>query len=292
VERRRRIEAYGLSRNELGEVLLAPHRWALPGDTVSHGEHPAATVTRAFAEHGLRAEVTGIRDVITDLDREPDSQIITHHDRLIFDVGVLGGQSDTAVWVGPELAAQLWLPGFTAKALGLPSPAGSEDDQVVVAQAPLATNVVPLRSPSRHQRFAAYALVTDPVGRVLLTQIAAGYPGAGRWHLPGGGTDFGETAADGLLRELIEETNQDGRITGLIAVSHRHQRDAVGPERVAIDWHGVRVVFRALVDRPTAPRVMEGNGSTQAAAWFGPGQALTLDLTEVARTAVADHDAQ
>jgi ADP-ribose pyrophosphatase YjhB (NUDIX family) len=150
--------------------------------------------------------------------------------------------------------------------------------------------VVPVAPPSRHQRFAAYGLVTDPAGRVLLTRIADGYPGAGRWHLPGGGTDFGETAADGLLRELIEETNQHGRITGLIGVSHRHQRDAVGPERVAIDWHGVRVVFAAQVDRPTPPRVMETVGSTQAASWFQRGEALMLDLTEVAHDAVANHD--
>jgi 8-oxo-dGTP diphosphatase len=144
-----------------------------------------------------------------------------------------------------------------------------------------------VRPPSRHQRFAAYGLVTDPAGRVLLTQISAGYPGAGRWHLPGGGTDFGESAADGLLRELVEEADQHGRITGLLTVSHRHTRDAVGPEEVAIDWHGVRVVYEAQVDQPTLPRVMEGNGSTQAAAWFAPADALSLELTEVAYDAVS-----
>ena len=84
----------------------------------------------------------------------------------------------------------------------------------------------------RVQRFAAYGLVTDPAGRVLLTRIAAGYPGAGRWHLPGGGTDFGEDAGEGLLRELAEETDQRGRVDGLIGVSHRHNPAAMGPEGV------------------------------------------------------------
>ena len=83
--------------------------------------------------------------------------------------------------------------------------------------------------PRRFQRFAAYGLVTEPNGRVLLTLIADGYPGAGRWHLPGGGTDFGEAAADGLRREIVEETGQKAEITGLLSASHRYRRSAIGP---------------------------------------------------------------
>ncbi|TWH66518.1 NUDIX domain-containing protein [Micromonospora olivasterospora] len=47
---------------------------------------------------------------------------------------------------------------------------------------------------------------------MLLTKIAEGYPGAGLWHLPGGGTDHGEQPAAGLLRELVEEGGQLGRV--------------------------------------------------------------------------------
>lgn len=320
VERHRRIEAYGLYRDERGRVLLVPaereppDEWALPGGVVAHGEHPATTLARAFAGYGRTVEVEGIREVITDLDRPGDGGVLTHHDRLIFDVrafdvrepGVSGALAtsgaDAGAWVGPEQLADVALRPFTGRALGrggvvadLPAPPGA---QTPAAQTPAAqtlaarTPVAPIPPPRRHQRFAAYGLVTDVDGRVLLTQIAVGYPGAGRWHLPGGGTDFGESAEVGFLRELIEETDQRGRITGLLSVSHRHQRDALGPERIAIDWHGVRVVFRALVERPTPPRVTEGAGSTQAAAWFEPAEALTLELTEVAHEAVAHHNAR
>jgi 8-oxo-dGTP diphosphatase len=140
----------------------------------------------------------------------------------------------------------------------------------------------------RRQRFAAYGLATDPAGRVLLTKISPGFPGAGHWHLPGGGTDHGESPAEGLLRELIEETDQRGRVTGLLAVTHRHVPDAMGPERVPIDAHGIRALFRVRVDEPTSAQVTEGaGGSTVAAGWFQAAEAAKLPLTEIAREALA-----
>ena len=48
------------------------------------------------------------------------------------------------------------------------------------------------------------------------------------------------------------------------------------------------IIFRALVDRPTPARVVEGAGSTQEAEWFDPAKALSLDLTDVAHDAVAN----
>ncbi len=282
MQRRRQIEAYGLCRDQQGRVLLVADGLSLPGAVVAHGEPPETAVLRAFADLGVPATVQRIIEVITELDQQPE--LITHHDRLIFRVRASPEPSDAVVWVNADELAGLAMPEFTAAAVGVaPAPSPSRSGRPDVPT----PNEVRLTPPSRHQRFAAYGLVTDPAGRILLAQIADGYPGAGRWHLPGGGTDFGETAADGLLRELVEETDQVGRITGLLTVSHRHTRDAIGPEQVAIDWHGVRAVFRAQVDHPSQPRVIEGNGSTQAAAWFSPAGALDLDLTEVARDAVA-----
>jgi ADP-ribose pyrophosphatase YjhB (NUDIX family) len=139
---------------------------------------------------------------------------------------------------------------------------------------------------TKHQRFAVYALATDPVDRILLARIAAGYPGAGLWHLPGGGTDWGEAAEPGLLRELAEETDQRGRITGVLGVSHRHS-PSLGPEGVWVDLHGVRVTYRVLVDEPRPARVMEAGGSTERADWFAPAQAARLPATEPAQEAIA-----
>ncbi|WFE94740.1 NUDIX domain-containing protein [Micromonospora sp. WMMD987] len=138
-------------------------------------------------------------------------------------------------------------------------------------------------SADRRQRFAAYGLVTAPDERLLLTRIAPGYPGAGKWHLPGGGTDHGEQPVDGLLRELVEESGQVGRADRLLLVDNLHNPAAIGPEGRPLDWHGVRVIYRVLVDEPGEPVVTEQpGGSTAAAAWFAFSQLSGLDLTDVA----------
>ncbi|WP_432980174.1 NUDIX hydrolase [Dactylosporangium sp. CA-233914] len=138
------------------------------------------------------------------------------------------------------------------------------------------------------QRFAAYGFVTDLAGRVLLTEIARGFPGAGRWHLPGGGTDVGEQPAEALLRELYEETGQRGRIVELLGVTHRCSQGLVGPEGYPMNWHAVRALYRVLVPEPSAPSVTEAaGGSTAAAAWFEPAELAGLAVTEVVQWAAS-----
>lgn len=294
----RRIGAYGVCRDRDGRVLLArnsglsgfPGQWTLPGGGVDQGEHPDDAVVREFAEEtGLSVRIDGLRDVGADVRRQPNGDL-EHTDRIIYDVSVAGGElwpeaSGTTVavsWVSePDLSVLPLMP-FTARALGLAYP-GSDISDI--------SDVEPPRA-SRRQRFAAYAAATGPDGRILLAKIAEGYPGAGLWHLPGGGTDHGESPQEALARELFEETSQHGRVTGLLGVSHRHDTSAVGPEGVPIDWHGVRVVYRVVVDTPAPAVVSEQAGSTGEAAWFSPAEIPGLELTEAAREAVAGIEAE
>jgi ADP-ribose pyrophosphatase YjhB (NUDIX family) len=307
---RRRIGAYGVCRDERGRVLLArgsalsefPGVWSLPGGGVEQGEHPDRAVVREFAEEtGLRVTVARLRAALADVLDLPAAGVPEHTDRLIYDVRAdggapraeIGGTTDRVDWAGPgELARWPLLP-FTARVLGLPpaptdearTPPAAPADELRAVQT-VAGPVAPGPA-TAVQRFGAYALATDPAGRVLLTLIAPGYPGAGRWHLPGGGTDPGEQPEAALARELVEEAGQHGRVTGLLGVSHRHDPAAMGPERVPIDWHVVRVLFRVAVDAPAAAVVTEAaGGSTAAAGWFTQAQAEALPLTEVARSAL------
>ncbi|MFC4146183.1 NUDIX hydrolase [Micromonospora mangrovi] len=290
MEERRRVGAYGVCRD--GErVLLArgsaisdfPGAWQLPGGGVEHAEHPEVAVVREFAEEtGLTVEATGLRGVVADVTRYPDLGVALHTDRVIYDVtprsGTLRDEADDTTdlvrWFTPAEAAEVSLLPFTAELLGLP-----------VVPLPARAGREPFGPPptDRRQRFAAYGLVSDPAGRILLTMIAEGYPGAGKWHLPGGGTDHGEQPAAGLLRELVEEAGQLGRVVDLIAVDNLHNPGALGPEGRPLDWHGIRVIYRVLVDAPTEARVTElAGGSTSRAAWFTPEQVAGLRLTDVA----------
>ncbi|MEU8259999.1 NUDIX domain-containing protein [Micromonospora sp. NPDC048999] len=295
MEERRRIGAYGVLRDEWGRVLLArgaagcpyPGVWQLPGGVIEHAEHPETAVVREFAEGtGLDVEVTTIRAAVADVAVVRDAGVALHTDRLIFDIEARGGAlrpepaggSDELGWCTPDDAAGRPLMPFTAELLGIPvSP--------LPADLPRALPPAPAAAPTadRRQRFAAYGLVTDPAGRVLLTMIADGYPGAGSWHLPGGGTDHGEQPAAGLLRELVEEAGQLGRVVDLLAVDNLHNPAALGPEGRPLDWHGVRVIYRVRVDAPTDAVVTElAGGSTAAAAWFAPEEIDGLPMTDVA----------
>jgi ADP-ribose pyrophosphatase YjhB (NUDIX family) len=299
VKQRRRIAAYGAVRDPDGRILLVREAtrgddrtgdWGLPGGGVEHGEQPLDAVVREFREEtGLDIRVLTLRDVTADLLVRPGSGTVTHTDRVIYDVEVVGGTlrnegdgtSDRAGWVGPERAAALPLMPYTARLLGL---SVTDSDQSVEAD--------PDIDPNRRtvQRFAAYGLVTDPTGRVLLCQIAPGYPGAGTWHLPGGGTDFGEQATAGLLRELAEEADQSGRVTGLLDVTHFHNPAAMGPEGHPMDWHTVRTLYRVVVDAPTTPRVTEvAGGSTARSAWFRSAELPRLRLNQFARSVIKSH---
>ncbi len=124
---------------------------------------------------------------------------------------------------------------------------------------------------------------------MLLTRIADGYPGAGCWHLPGGGTDYGEQPGVALIRELVEETGQHGRLVELLGVASHRDAASLGPEGYPIDWHGVRAFYRVACRLPTDLRVLDVGGSTSEARWFAPDELAELGRTEV--TAEALHRA-
>jgi 8-oxo-dGTP diphosphatase len=299
----RRIAAYAICTDTQGRTLLVrasrrsgtPLRWSLPGGAVDHGEAPTDTVIReTAAETGLSVSVLRLVDVQADLRAVASRGVSIHTDRLIYEVTVRGGvlrdrigqPTDLSRFMTRDEAARLPLRAFTATALGLPArPERLPDD---TGSLPSFHAVPGPDGLPRAQRFAAYAVATDPRGRLLLTQIADGYPSAGHWHLPGGGTDYGEQPGTALIRELVEETGQRGRLLHLLGVASHRDPASLGPEGYPIDWHGVRAFYRVIVDRPTRPLVHDLGGSTSAARWFTPAQLASLRVTEVTRDALAE----
>jgi ADP-ribose pyrophosphatase YjhB (NUDIX family) len=121
--------------------------------------------------------------------------------------------------------------------------------------------------PRQVQRVAAYALVVRD-DAVLLARLNHRTAYAGSWTLPGGGIDFGEAPADGVLRELHEETGLTGHVTALLGVmSAVRERGTGGPDR----FHALRVLYRVEVDAVGPLQIHDVDGTTDAVEWVPLG---------------------
>ena len=77
------------------------------------------------------------------------------------------------------------------------------------------------------------AIVADGQGRLLM--IKRGHdPGAGLWSIPGGRIEPGETDAEALAREMIEETGLTVEVGRLIGRTLRPGDDAADARWVAV----------------------------------------------------------
>lgn len=113
-------------------------------------------------------------------------------------------------------------------------------------------------------RVAAYAVVTDDAGRVLLARWIEG--GKAAWTMPGGGLEDGEDPAVAVRREVREETGYSIRVDELLGIHSR----VLSPTRRLIPaknpLHTLRIVYRAHTTRGKLR--FEKNGSTDMAGWF------------------------
>jgi 8-oxo-dGTP diphosphatase len=100
------------------------------------------------------------------------------------------------------------------------------------------------------QRLAAYALVVDGAGRVLLTQQPDARQHLGRWSLPGGGVEHGEHPEQAVIREVREETGLQVRVEQLRDVVS--EVTTVGRRHRVL--HNIRLIYRAAVV-PAGPDV-------------------------------------
>ncbi len=106
-------------------------------------------------------------------------------------------------------------------------------------------------------------VVFDRAGRLLLIQRAKP-PFKGRYALPGGFVDVGETVEAAALRELKEETGLDGNGVQMIGVYSDPGRDPRG--------HTVSVAFRVRVRSTKAV----GGDDAASAAFVKDWQAVDL----------------
>lgn len=72
------------------------------------------------------------------------------------------------------------------------------------------------------ERPGAYALALDPSGRLLAVRAK------GKLFLPGGGIEAGESHAEALVREVLEETGWRVVVRGALGVAVQHARSLSG----------------------------------------------------------------
>ena len=102
--------------------------------------------------------------------------------------------------------------------------------------------------------------------RLLLVRRGHG-PGAGEWSVPGGRVERGETLAEAVVRELLEETSLEGVCDDLVG----------WVERVTPEHHFVILDFRVTILDPREPAA---GADAAEAAWVNLTDVADLRLVE------------
>jgi ADP-ribose pyrophosphatase YjhB (NUDIX family) len=262
--RRQRVAAYAVILRE-DEILLsrlAPRvsrdeLWTLPGGGLDHGEDPRDAVLREIHEEtGLDATVGETARVYSA--HIPGAwrdgvQVDAHALRIVYDGWVPMDAPEPRV---------LEVDGSTVEAAWIPVADVLSGARPVV---PMVAEALVDHRPYQLQRVAVYALIrrTDAV---LLTRNSRKGPHPGMWTLPGGGIDHGERPTVALAREVHEECGVDCEVGALIDVHDLHF-SGTAPSGRFEDFHGVHLIFESTVEADAEPRVLEVDGTTDAAAW-------------------------
>jgi 8-oxo-dGTP diphosphatase len=129
------------------------------------------------------------------------------------------------------------------------------------------------------QRIAAYGVVRDDDDRLLLARAAPLLTLRGRWFLPGGGVQHGESPPESLRREIAEESG--------LTIVPGPLLDVLSDVRTLPDGtslHTVRLVYAvASWHGSLRPEV---DGTTDAVAWFSMDEVRGLPLARYVETVV------
>ena len=117
------------------------------------------------------------------------------------------------------------------------------------------------------------AIVAD--GHRLLMIKRGHEPGAGLWSIPGGRIEPGESDAEAVVREMIEETGLTVEVGRLIG---RVQRPGL---------NGAVIDIRDYAATVTGGTLRAGDDAADA-RWVAPGELESLDITEGLIDALTD----
>ena len=118
----------------------------------------------------------------------------------------------------------------------------------------------------------------EPRQKILLTRRSDN----GRWCLPGGRMDSGESAAEACVREVLEETGLRVRVTRLVGIY-------TSPDFVIeyADGNRFQIVAMSFEAQVVGGELRLSNETTEF-GYFTPGQIESMDLVEHHVQRIAD----
>ena len=119
----------------------------------------------------------------------------------------------------------------------------------------------------------------DETGGVLLTRfVSPGHPDNGKWTMPGGGMEWGESPEQTAHRELAEETGLAASLGPVLGVFSRWYTAEEAARGEA--GHLVGIVY-AATDVNGRLRTEFDAGTTDDARWFAPDDARSVSHVEL-----------
>ena len=118
------------------------------------------------------------------------------------------------------------------------------------------------------------AVIFNNKGEVLITKRGKKAKNEkGKWEIPGGGVEFGETLKEALMREMKEELDIEIEIIELLGVYDHIIRDE--------KQHWVSPTFICKIAKGI-PKILEPE-KCEAIGWFSLDQAQSLDLSLITK---------
>jgi 8-oxo-dGTP diphosphatase len=111
-------------------------------------------------------------------------------------------------------------------------------------------------------------------GKILLVKRGS-EPGKGKWSIPGGIVELGETVKETTVREVKEETDLDVEVEDLIDVVDNLETDKKGRLR----YHFIIMDFLASLKKGS----LKAGSDIIEAEWVPLGQVEKFDLTRTFR---------
>jgi 8-oxo-dGTP diphosphatase len=133
-----------------------------------------------------------------------------------------------------------------------------------------------------HPLVGVGALIHDREGRVLLIKRRF-EPNKGRWSVPGGLLETGETLVEAGRREVREELGVEIEVEELFQVSEEIIRDRESKAR----FHFVLVDYLATLQPADAKITL--NEESERFMWFKPKEVEVIDTTENTRLIIAKY---